>query len=98
MKTAKRIKQNIEILRSEILDNIRNIVSRQVGDILEVDDNRGSLIVGGDDQEPIVIMSIEIRGKDLTANWGVYDPEGYELLTDYDVERLARILEACEEA
>jgi len=96
--TAKRIKQNIEVLRSEILDNIRNIVTHQDGEYLEIDDDRGSLVVGGDDQDPLVIMSIETRGKYLTANYGVYEPDGYEYLEDYNIERLANILEACEES
>jgi hypothetical protein len=98
MKTAKRIKTDIKFLRLEILDNIRNLVTKQEGEYLEVNDNRGSLVIGGDDQEPLVIMSIETRDKYLTANYGVYEPEGYEHIEEYDVERLANILEALEEA
>ena len=98
MKTAKRIKTDIEILRLEILDNIKNIILKQDGEYLEVDDNRGSLVIGSDDQESVVIMSIETRGKYLTANYGVYEPEGYEHIDEYNIERLINILEACEEA
>jgi hypothetical protein len=98
MKTAKKIKKQIKDLHTEILDKIREIVTRQQGEYLEVDDNRGSLVVGGDDQEPLVIMSIETRGKYLTANYGVYEPEGYEHLDDYNIEKLVQILEACEES
>jgi hypothetical protein len=98
MKTLKRIKQDIEILKSEILDNIKNIILKQEGEYLEIQGNRGSLVIGGDDQESVVIMSIETRGKYLTANYGVYDPEGYEHIEEYSIERLADILEACEEA
>jgi len=98
MKIAKKFKNRLENLRAEILNKIRAIVQRQDGEYLEVDDNRGSLVIGGDDQEPIVIMSIETRGKYLTANYGIYDPEGYEVLDDYGIERLTNILEACEEA
>jgi len=98
MKTSKRIKQDIEILRLEILDNIKNIILKQEGEYLEVDDNRGSLVIAGDEQEPVVIISIEARGKDITANYGVYEPEGYEHIDEYNIERLANILEACEEA
>jgi len=98
MKTSKRIKQDIEILRLEILDNIKNIILKQEGEYLEVDDNRGSLIIAGDEQEPVVIISIEARGKHITANYGVYEPEGYEHIDEYNIERLINILEACEEA
>jgi hypothetical protein len=98
MKTSKRIKQDIEILRLEILDNIKNIILKQEGEYLEVDDNRGSLVIAGDEQEPVVIISIEARGKHITANYGVHDPEGYEHIDEYNIERLINILEACEEA
>jgi hypothetical protein len=95
---AKRIKQKIEILRLEILDRIKSIILKQEGEYLDVDDNNGSLVIGGDEQESIVIISIEARGNHITANYGVYDPEGYEHIDEYSIERLANILEACEEA
>jgi len=99
MKTAERIKKNIEILRSEILDNIKNLVVKQEGEYLEIEGKHGSLVVGGDDQESIVIGSLETRGNSVTANWGVYsDEDGYTHINEYDIELLANILEACEKA
>lgn len=62
----------------------------------EIDDHRGNLVIGGDDQESIVVMSIEIKENQIVANYGVYDEEGYQDIDDFDVEFLVIILEACE--
>lgn len=103
MKTAQRIKTNLEILRSEILDNIKTLVLQQPDKRIELEDDRGSLVIGGDEQESIVIMSVEARTPIghpviLMANYGIYDEDGRQPLTDYDTETLANVLEACEKA
>jgi len=99
MKTiAATIRKNLESIRAEILKNIKEIVVRQK-EYLEIYDHRGSLVVGGDDQESIVILSLEIlNGKQLVTNCGVYEPEGYQNIEEYDIEMLCNILEACEHA
>lgn len=99
MKTAKRFRETLEALRTEILDNIKDIVTRQKGEYLEIEDNRGSLVIGGDEQESIIIGSLETRGNSITANWGVYsDEDSYTHIEEYDIELLINILDACEKA
>lgn len=99
MKTAKQLRKSLEDLRTEVLNKIKDIVTHQEGEYLEIEDNRGSLVIGGDDQESISIGSLETRGNSVTANWGVYsDEDGYTHIDEYNTELLINILEACEKA
>lgn len=92
------LRKSMEQLREEIHDAIVNIVFRQDNRHLDINDNRGSLVIGGDDQEPVVILSIEFLNFRIVANYGVHDPEGHDDIDEYSIERLINILEACEEA
>lgn len=93
-------KERIRSLRLEIIEDIREIVKKQPKQKLEIYDMNGDLVIGGDDQESIVILSVEIKGKlnRLVVNFGVYDEDGFDLVDNLSAETLANILDACETA
>ena len=104
------IRKRYEELRNNVIERITTLVASQATNRLELDDNRGSLVIGGDDQESVCIMSLELlfpsKHKDdpfkypsyVVANYGVYEEDGYQPIKDYGFETLLNILEAAEDA
>lgn len=89
-------------INSEILKALQDADDHKI----ELQDVRGSLVVGGDDQESECIMSVELhrpdpidQSKDSITVWvGVYEEDNAWGIDELTMEQLLNVLEAVEEA
>lgn len=98
MKASVAFKKQIDAIKTELLDGIKMIVTKQPNERLEIYDVDDNLVLVEDLQSPTIIMSIETRENRLTGNYGTYEEEDYVILENCNVELLCIIFDACERA
>jgi hypothetical protein len=97
--SARFMRNGYKAMRKKIMDEIRNVLICNEDNEIQLDDDRGSLVVGGDDQESQVIQSIYLRYPDkVIAKIGVYETDYEQDLDEMNIEVVLNVFDAVEKA
>lgn len=106
MTEARFFRNGYKAMRRAIMSKMVEALKEVDDNELELDDDRGSLVYGGDDQESQIIMSVYLKyAKDaegelgkVIAKIGVYEEDFQVPLDDMDIEMVLNIYTAFENA
>jgi hypothetical protein len=98
--SARFMRNAYKAMRKKIMNEIIKVLKDADDNELFLEDNRGSLVVGGDDQESQVIQSIYLRYPDkVIAKIGIYGEPLYDQnLDEMNIEMILNVFDAVEVA